>query len=500
MIGIGANVDHVTRPARFYLARKYTSKSFYALLTRRAEIPDGGLVDCSHFPLIGLELRTFMRSDGSLYEYPNLLISSGRAYLRLLIFTCQIVTKFGRRIRRHSGRRREWNLTGQRSFGADKPVRAPGDLARAPAAARRRYSYIYLIDCAVSTPHIDRILAVATTFTLVQFWGKRWPLTVVCRSYYAERSILFFGNERPPPPGTNPRVIVRREGLPVESTIKNIFSNWLEEKVDLPIFDGISQVSERADAPAPQPHLHSQSQVAFAPVPLVPVAYGAPPQPPRTEELLREFETVLQSTSVELTHLTPPQSPPGPATQLLLSYAQQAHCVPLVPANVPVAPAGTWSLGPMTQPAHVSVTAPLTVECELEEVEKLVRDRAAQLASPPPSVGSSSFSPRSSPSSSPRSSSTDEDWSVCGVEARSRPKPYSRSLDDRRSRKKEQNKNAATRYRQKKKAEVEVLLSEERSLRQRHTELGNKCADLQREIRYLKGLMRDLFKAKGLIK
>ncbi|XP_028177466.1 activating transcription factor of chaperone isoform X1 [Ostrinia nubilalis] len=235
---------------------------------------------------------------------------------------------------------------------------------------------------------------------------------------------------------------------------ENIFSNWLEEKVELPIFENINQVPERVEAP-PLP---------LAPAP-VPLTYAAP-QPPRTEELLREFETVYGA--VELTHLTPPQSPPGPATQLLLSYAQHAQCAPLEPWPAPYDP-------------------------ELQAVDELVRSRAAQLPSPAPCADSAGDSPRSSPPSSPRSS-TDEEWGPA------RPKPYSRSPDDRRSRKKEQNKNAATRYRQKKKAEIEVLLGEEQALRQRHSELGDKCSDLQREIRYLKGLMRDLFKAKGLIK
>lgn len=244
----------------------------------------------------------------------------------------------------------------------------------------------------------------------------------------------------------------------------NIFSNWLEEKVDLPIFENISQVPERIEPPP------------FVAPP--PVTYNAP-QP--TEELLREFETVYGV--VELTHLTPPQSPPGPATQLLLSYAQQAQCAPACPAGLQLVPVQE----PWGEPApHYA--------CDVD-VDELVQDRAAQLASPQPSVRSASASPRSSPPSSPRSCSTDEEWS-----APSRPKPYSRSVDDRRSRKKEQNKNAATRYRQKKKAEIEVLLNEEQNLRQRHSELGDKCSDLQREIRYLKGLMRDLFKAKGLIK
>ncbi|XP_050352086.1 activating transcription factor of chaperone [Nymphalis io] len=256
---------------------------------------------------------------------------------------------------------------------------------------------------------------------------------------------------------------------------ENIFSNWLEEKVELPIFENISQVPERVDVP----------QVAL---PLPTYAPQTVPQP--TEELLREFETVYGA--VELTHLTPPQSPPGPATQLLLSYAQQAQCASLAPALHPTpVVAEQWPVAPT--PVVLS-----EYDCD-SQLEELVRHRAAQLASPQPSARSASASPRSSPRSSPpsspRSSSTDEEW--CSS---TRPKPYSRNVDDRRSRKKEQNKNAATRYRQKKKAEVEVLLNEEQALRNRHVDLGEKCSDLQREIRYLKGLMRDLFKAKGLIK
>lgn len=257
---------------------------------------------------------------------------------------------------------------------------------------------------------------------------------------------------------------------------ENIFPPWLEEKVELPIFENINQVPERVEVSIPT-----------APVqPLA--AYDRPhvvPQP--TEELLREFESVYGA--VELTHLTPPQSPPGPATQLLLSYAQQAQYAPLAPAPPLQAPQEQWPV------AHASAAVPAEYDCDLQAVEDLVRHRAEQLASPQPSGGSACTSPRSSPPSSPRSSSTDEDWS-----GPSRPKPYSRNVDDRRSRKKEQNKNAATRYRQKKKAEIEVLLNEEQNLRKRHTELGDKCSDLQREIRYIKGLMRDLLKAKGLIK
>ncbi|KAL1129199.1 hypothetical protein AAG570_013729 [Ranatra chinensis] len=72
--------------------------------------------------------------------------------------------------------------------------------------------------------------------------------------------------------------------------------------------------------------------------------------------------------------------------------------------------------------------------------------------------------------------------------------------DERRQRKKELNKNAATRYRQKKQAEFEGILYMEKGLRSKNEELKLKLTDMQKEIKYLKSLMKDVFKAKGLIK
>lgn len=51
-----------------------------------------------------------------------------------------------------------------------------------------------------------------------------------------------------------------------------------------------------------------------------------------------------------------------------------------------------------------------------------------------------------------------------------------------------------------KKQEIKEILGEERELTEHNEKLKNQVTDLQREIGYLKGLMRDLFKAKGLIK
>lgn len=65
--------------------------------------------------------------------------------------------------------------------------------------------------------------------------------------------------------------------------------------------------------------------------------------------------------------------------------------------------------------------------------------------------------------------------------------------DDRRLRKKEQNKTAATRYRIKKKVELDILLDEEAALEQRNHQLQMQHDEMANEVRYLKKLMREIF-------
>lgn len=70
---------------------------------------------------------------------------------------------------------------------------------------------------------------------------------------------------------------------------------------------------------------------------------------------------------------------------------------------------------------------------------------------------------------------------------------------DKKGRKKLQNKNAAIRYRQKKKEEAESEKSEVNQLEDVNTELKSKVDDIQREIIYIKNLMGDILKAKGIV-
>lgn len=73
-----------------------------------------------------------------------------------------------------------------------------------------------------------------------------------------------------------------------------------------------------------------------------------------------------------------------------------------------------------------------------------------------------------------------------------KPRKKTLKADDRRLRKKEQNKTAATRYRIKKKAELDILLEEEANLEERNRCLQKHHDELANEVRYLKKLMREV--------
>ncbi|KAJ8943609.1 hypothetical protein NQ318_006611 [Aromia moschata] len=242
------------------------------------------------------------------------------------------------------------------------------------------------------------------------------------------------------------------------------------------------------------------------------------PSSPDTQYLLKEFETVYDV--VEFAHgtLTPPQSPPSDHRPMLttleplLAPGAAAAAYPVVPDDkatlyhVPekqLLPYGGDMVVINYPPAH---TPQPDIAHELAVVDELVRTRVEDMQWSSSGPGS----PESSSCSSADCSSDDPEWVPEAVESyaaenapkppRKRSKPYSKGApEEKKVRKKEQNKNAATRYRLKKKAEVEEILTEEKVLLNHHTDLENNITDLQREIKYLKGLMRDLFKAKGLI-
>ncbi|XP_040215315.1 cyclic AMP-dependent transcription factor ATF-4-like [Rana temporaria] len=68
---------------------------------------------------------------------------------------------------------------------------------------------------------------------------------------------------------------------------------------------------------------------------------------------------------------------------------------------------------------------------------------------------------------------------------------------DKKTKKMEQNKTAANRYRQKKKAEQELISAECRELEQKNDSLNEKADSIAKEIQYLKDLMEEVRKAKS---
>ncbi|KAG5314965.1 ATFC factor, partial [Acromyrmex insinuator] len=296
------------------------------------------------------------------------------------------------------------------------------------------------------------------------------------------------------------------------------FSDWLEEKIELPIFEQISLPENQNKSSLPV-----YSTVIY-PLTVTKTLQQQQQQQQQqhdnTQTLLQEFETVLGD--VEACHqiipptsstLTPPQSPSHKSvnvdTQLLVTlqpmesfandqpiYNIAATEQPLYVDNIP----RQWNTD------NIDSLSPLggDVANELAVVDEYVRSHTKDIPSP--------VSPCSSNSSSADDSIDDPDWNLetekrtslkqtVHDSSKHRQKPYSRSsLEDKKVRKKEQNKNAATRYRQKKKQEIKEIQGEERELAEHNEKLKEKMKNLQQEIKYLKGFMRDVFKAKGILK
>ncbi|XP_011313259.1 activating transcription factor of chaperone isoform X2 [Fopius arisanus] len=294
------------------------------------------------------------------------------------------------------------------------------------------------------------------------------------------------------------------------------FSDWLEEKVEF-LFEEIP-TPECGQKPTPT---YSQKQET-------------------TQSMLQEFEIVLGDVEAchqiypAISHLTPPQTPPHETPQKFMGFDNQlvyyqtskSHVIPNTTITQKILPAtpsiksdsyleqisGVWNAENVSlMPLSTNVSG--DVANELAEMDEYVRSCAEDLS---PSTPSSSYTSSNSYLSS--EDSNDPDWAIPTtssgslqdssfskqhgqrINSKNRKKPYSKpNIEDKKVRKKEQNKNAATRYRQKKKAEIKEIVGEEQELVEYNEKLQDQVKEVTREIGYLKRLMRDLFKAKGLI-
>jgi len=129
------------------------------------------------------------------------------------------------------------------------------------------------------------------------------------------------------------------------------------------------------------------------------------------------------------------------------------------------------------------------LETLLAQVKVIPDDHTYQsVVSPEPAEGPSSVSSRSKPYSRKNNSRS------------SAKPPKEAKIADRHERKKQQNKDAALRYRLKKKQEADVIGNEVSALEERNTQLKDTVEQMTREIKYLKNLLSDVYKAKGIVK
>nr|XP_060633070.1 cyclic AMP-dependent transcription factor ATF-4 [Anolis sagrei ordinatus] len=231
------------------------------------------------------------------------------------------------------------------------------------------------------------------------------------------------------------------------------------------------------------------------------------------------LEPPFQEIPIEETPLTPEQiieAPKPPA-----SSDQEASPSPLLTlalspeSHVATADSSPFTLelgseidvleGDRKTEAHILVVIPLNVIPKCEKEDEAHSDNDSGICMSPESY---LCSPQQSPTTSV--SSVSDDKSVTAVHIVSvRPTPYDHPAEkvalkmkgekrvDKKLKKMEQNKTAATRYRQKKRLEQKALSGECRELEQKNESLREKADSLSKEIQYLKDLIEEVRKAKN---
>jgi hypothetical protein len=233
-----------------------------------------------------------------------------------------------------------------------------------------------------------------------------------------------------------------------------------------------------------------------------------------TEALLRDLEAMLPLEA------TPPQTPPHD----MLTDIDELLFLRSLSLPDPEAGVQVTYLPPTPSSTDSNINSPVCSPYASPTMLSPPHAPSTPMSQPSPMYAPSTPYAVSTPASSPYPASTtswesdsnsDPDWTMdeqaagpsrVKVAPPARAKPYARTggrtkkPEDRKERKKLQNKNAATRYRIKKKAEEDVLLMQEDELISQNKELQGKVDDLANEIRIIKGLLRDHCKRLGILK
>jgi len=272
------------------------------------------------------------------------------------------------------------------------------------------------------------------------------------------------------------------------------YGAWLEEPMDLEVF-GLSLVEssplhlDETEIIPLSPESLSDPAVPFSPIQpsspeglypfqeeLLPVktneAIGA--APPQNEELLESLELLLHQFKEGDSFITPEQTG---------FVEEDDETIALLDSLINGD--GTNNQDGNGLDEFITLIAATETDIQPSPVSDSTPDRTISSIDIKSEPSDSEWTPRSSGRKATSSRST------TNVLRKTRKKTL--KTEDRRLRKKEQNKTAATRYRLKKKAELDILLDEEADLEKRNRELRIKHDELANEVRYLKKLMLELF-------
>lgn len=316
--------------------------------------------------------------------------------------------------------------------------------------------------------------------------------------------------------------------------------DWMSEKIDLSEFDLESLIGscssdespsspedllaslnshmdldlDSFDTTIPAPHNSLEQELSLPSIPSLPLELPLP----GAAEAKTEVALDLEVMKCEPPSPAPSQSPPSPAYTLELGSEvdvldAEKTSTPLTATILPDLKGSVQTPSPIVlsiptsshivvlltkndEPSLVSlpdqsIKASPSSDCDSDSGIESVAGSPARLPSTPSTPSTTAGSSRTKPYSKPEPSSTSLSSSKS-----SRVKSVSGApkVVEKKLKKMEQNKTAATRYRQKKRVEQELLGTELEGLEKRNHELTEKAESISREIQYLKDLMEEVRK------
>lgn len=276
---------------------------------------------------------------------------------------------------------------------------------------------------------------------------------------------------------------------------------WMAEKIDLSELDLDSLIGSCSSDHLPSspevllPSLDPPMDLDLEPFP------AATPSPSASVELVLPLplEADLAETvdaEAEPLHPAVGPSPPAPAEPSglgsggdVLDEEQAAHVLVSLP------PAGSIVvvLADEEQAAGASLLDPSVRGSPL--VSEWDSDSGIEsLASSPTRIPSLPAAPPAPPAGSSRTKPYARPQSAAAASKCKQVQPGAPKLVEKKLKKMEQNKTAATRYRHKKRIEQELLSTELEELEKKNGELTEKAEAISREIKYLRDLMEEVRK------